>query len=292
MSCITAPLNSRFPHRNTNRRAPAADGYALLALMIMVTVMLISLTAALPNIYQEGQREREEEAIFRGEQYARAIYLFHHAAGRYPTSVKELLNTNGVHYLRQAYRDPLSPNGRWRFIHATAGGIVIDSWNQPLTPPNAQNTGTSAFSNQGVSENNQNTGENTSTGQNASQNSQKKPKHPPSSCDSSKDSSSSSQTSALMGAFIVGVAPCNDRQSIRIYGQNHEDHYDEWEFMGSDYAAIGLPASPKAPFGSSSQPATTSQPGFSNSPQSSSSPQGPSGFNQPGQSSGNPAPGP
>lgn len=37
-------------------------GYAFLILMMMVTILLISLTTALPSIYQEGQREKEEEA--------------------------------------------------------------------------------------------------------------------------------------------------------------------------------------------------------------------------------------
>ena len=34
--------------------------------MMLATVLLVSLTAVLPSIYQEGQREREAELIFRG----------------------------------------------------------------------------------------------------------------------------------------------------------------------------------------------------------------------------------
>lgn len=282
MSYSTARLNSRSPHSNPNRhsKTPPAKGYALLVLMIMVTVMLVSLTAALPNIYQEGQREHEKEAIFRGEQYARAIYLFHRALGRYPTSVKELLNTNGVHYLRKAYPDPLSPNGKWRFVHANPAGVLIDSWNQPLIVPNTQSTGTNAFANQTTSQNSPNTGMNTFASEGTSQNKPKKPKHPPSSCTSSEDSSSSGQTGVLLGAFIAGVAPCNDHQSILVLDK--KDHYDEWEFLGADYVTYGLPVSGKTPPGTSSQPGTMSQPGFSNSSPNSSSP---SGFNQPGTNS-------
>ncbi|MGH9327781.1 MAG: hypothetical protein ACRD2B_14020, partial [Terriglobia bacterium] len=209
MNCSTAPSNSRSPHHSPNHhpKEPPADGYALLVLMIMVAVMLISLTAALPSVYQQGQREREEETIFRGEQYARAIYLFHRALGRYPTSVKELLNTNGVHYLRKAYRDPLSPNGRWRFVHTNAAGILLDSWDQSVTVPNVQGTGTSGLENQSSqsgevngfgSQGLPNSGMNAAASPGASPNGKKKRKLPPSSCDiSSKKSSSSSQTGLL-----------------------------------------------------------------------------------------------
>ncbi len=102
--------------------------------MMMVTLLLVSLTAALPSVYQEAQREKEEETIFRGTQYQWAIYLFHRQFQRYPTSVKELLETNGMHFLRREYRDPLDPKGKWRFVHANAMGVLLDSKLQPLQP--------------------------------------------------------------------------------------------------------------------------------------------------------------
>ena len=103
----------------------------LLIVMIVATLLLISLTAALPRVYQKGQREREEELIFRGSQYGRAVALFHKQFGRYPTSTKELLRTNGIRFLRQEYRDPMDPKGQWRFIHVSASGVLLDSKNQP-----------------------------------------------------------------------------------------------------------------------------------------------------------------
>jgi type II secretory pathway pseudopilin PulG len=102
-------------------------GYALLVVMMMATLLLISLTAALPSVYQEGQREREEELIFRGNEYARAVMLFNRQFQRYPTSVKELLETNGMRFLRREYADPMSKTGRWRFIHAGPNGVILDS---------------------------------------------------------------------------------------------------------------------------------------------------------------------
>ena len=94
--------------------------------MIAATVLLIGLTAALPSIYQEGQRERETELIFRGMQYARATALFHQQFQRYPTSVSELTNlTNGMRFLRKEFADPMTPGGKWRFIGAECAGSSV-----------------------------------------------------------------------------------------------------------------------------------------------------------------------
>jgi type II secretory pathway pseudopilin PulG len=241
-------------------------GYALLAMLVLVALLLISLTAALPRLYQEAQRQREKEAIFRGEQYARAIYLYHRTVGQFPTSVKQLLLTNGVRYLRQAYPDPLSPNGKWRFIHAAATGMLLDSENQnalsltqpgdqPASQPGAQSASQPSFNSPGE------------TGETA------KKKKPVSDCQGNANSSSGqqaqTQTGTLLGAFIAGVAPCSDVPSIQVW--DHKRHYDHWEFLGTSYTPYALstaqPSQPASPFQNSqpgqNQPSGPSQPSAS-----------------------------
>ena len=116
-------------------------GIALLLVMMIATVLLIGLTAALPSIYQEGRREREAELIFRGTQYARAVATYHQKFQRYPTSIKELVEpTNGMRFLRKEYADPMTPGGQWRFIHANAQGALLDSKTQP-SPGTGQGPG-------------------------------------------------------------------------------------------------------------------------------------------------------
>ena len=115
------------PRPLTPKPRSPARGYALIALMIAVTVMLIGLAAVLPSVYQESQREKEEELIFRGNEYARAIFLFDRQFHRFPRSVDELLHTNNLSFLRRAYKDPMTAHGKWRFIHANAQGAVLDS---------------------------------------------------------------------------------------------------------------------------------------------------------------------
>jgi uncharacterized membrane protein YgcG len=308
-------------------------GYALVALMIMVTVILISLTEALPDIDQNVRREREKEVIFRGEQYARAIYIFHRTLGRYPNSVKELLDTNGTRFLRQAYPDPLSPNGRWHFIHASASGIILDSQNQTVTPtsqpggtssppgsqgqPNGNtsafgssqtnssssafgssaqaNSSSSAFGSSGQTNSSSSgfgsgtgfssssgSGSSTQTGQASTANGTKKkaPTKVAADCNASDDSGfSSAQTGQLLGATIVGVAPCNLKASIQVLDK--KDHYYQWEFLGMNYVPYQLPqvqaVKPSSSFGNSqpgqaqplgSSPNSASPGTQNNSPQS------------------------
>ncbi len=134
----------------------SSNGFALLLVMVAAAVLLIGLTAVLPSIYQEGQREREAELIFRGYQYARAIAGYHQKFQRYPTSVEDLTKlTNGFRFLRKAYADPMTPGGKWRYIHANAQGVLLDSKTQG-PPPGAMgqsgaNPGAAGFGTSGAS---------------------------------------------------------------------------------------------------------------------------------------------
>ena len=124
--------------------------------MVAAAVLLIGLTAVLPGVYQEGQREREAELIFRGFQYARAIAGYHQKFQRYPTSIEDLTKlTNGFRFLRKEYADPMTPGGKWRFIHANAQGVLLDSKTQG-PPPGAMgqsgaNPGAAGFGTSGAS---------------------------------------------------------------------------------------------------------------------------------------------
>lgn len=113
------------------RRSEA--GYTLVALLAMMTVVALFAMAVAPSVQQQAQREREQEAIFRGEQVAEAIRLYYgyrvasnRAAGpqALPTSMDQLLQgvpVPGGSKSRQilrasAARDPLTIEGEWRFV--------------------------------------------------------------------------------------------------------------------------------------------------------------------------------
>ncbi|MEJ2007152.1 MAG: hypothetical protein P8Z30_03195 [Acidobacteriota bacterium] len=227
-------------------RSPrAGEGYVLLIMMMIATLLLISLAAAVPSIYVEGQREKEKELIFRGEQYARAIELFHTKFNRYPTSVKELLHTNNMSFLRRAFRDPMSKDGKWRFIHATASGIIIDS--KILGPPSKQKKKPGGPQKPGASGS-----ANSETNGKASQSNSKQQSGPgtgsfslPGLEQNSGQSQQGSNSSnffggkKLVGVYIVGVASTSHQQSIGVFDGRTE--YDYWEFLG----VPGAPGAPK-----------------------------------------------
>jgi hypothetical protein len=98
------------------------DGYAVLLAIFMVATMVLLAAAATPNILTQGRRLREQEAIWRGNQYVRAIRLYYQKNGKYPPSLEDLTKPNaaGVHFLRKAYKEPMnSSDGSWRLIYVT-----------------------------------------------------------------------------------------------------------------------------------------------------------------------------
>lgn len=81
-------------------------GYAMAALLVAMAVMAILMTAALPTWKQMAQREKEEELIFRGNQYARAIGAYQRKyANASPPTIDVLIEQ---HFLRKKYKDPLA----------------------------------------------------------------------------------------------------------------------------------------------------------------------------------------
>ncbi len=112
---------------------PQEAGYTLVALIALMTLLALFAMAAAPSIVQQAQREREKEAIFRGEEVAEAIRIYYNARVRtgrtrgdtaLPTDIQALLDgvpiagrTKKLQILRaSAARDPLSRTGEWRLV--------------------------------------------------------------------------------------------------------------------------------------------------------------------------------
>ncbi|HEV2762357.1 MAG TPA: type II secretion system protein [Pyrinomonadaceae bacterium] len=113
-------------------RAPRRGerGYTLVALLALMTVMMLAVTAAAPSLRQQSQRNLEEEAIARGEEVAAAIRLYALAKNQLPTSIDQLLEgvnvgTKKVQIMRPfAARDPLTEDGEWRLIKETDRALI------------------------------------------------------------------------------------------------------------------------------------------------------------------------
>ena len=115
-------------------RNPKSDaGYALVSLLVFMSLLTLFALTAAPQVQQQAQREREKEAIFRGQQVADAIAQYYtngptrgRGVNSLPTSIDQLLEgiprgTKKLQILRpEAAHDPLSNSGEWRLINPTS----------------------------------------------------------------------------------------------------------------------------------------------------------------------------
>ena len=113
----------------------AERGYALVSLILVMSLLALFALGAAENVRQQGQREREKEAIFRGEQVGDAIrlyYIYRGASGvnSLPNTIDDLLQgiprgTKKLQILRtEAARDPLSKSGEWKLIGPTSDSFT------------------------------------------------------------------------------------------------------------------------------------------------------------------------
>lgn len=83
------------------------------ALLVMLGVMSILMTAALPAWRFQAKREKELELVFRGEQYVKAIERYERkmGAGMRPPSIDVLVQQR---FLRKKYKDPMTKDGEFQ----------------------------------------------------------------------------------------------------------------------------------------------------------------------------------
>jgi len=100
------------------------NGYTTTTLIAMMTLVALAMLAVAPSIQQEVQRQKELEAIRRGEEIAEAIreYINFYQGTRLPSSIEDLLEglpqgTRRRQILRpSATVDPLSEDGKWLLV--------------------------------------------------------------------------------------------------------------------------------------------------------------------------------
>ena len=183
---------------NARRNNSGEKGYILLAVMLTLTLMLIAMSIALPRIAQQIKREKEEELIHRGKDYATAVKRFvHKNGGRYPNSVEQLENTNHIRFLRKQYKDPMTGEADWKMVHAGEAEIKIPTPNPGLPGSNNPGLGSSSTT------------------------------PPPK--ESSLPTAKIGNGPAVGGGQIIGVASVSKGEAIKEF--NDKDHYDEWYFV-------------------------------------------------------------
>ena len=95
--------------------------------------MAILIAAVLPLASAEAQRDKEDELIFRGFQYAEGIRNFRRRYGRYPNTLKEMFEMR-PRTLRKLWKDPITNSDKWGLITA-AGAPVTTTGTRPAGRP-------------------------------------------------------------------------------------------------------------------------------------------------------------
>jgi|SRR5688572_6150538 len=107
-------------------------GFTFVGVLILVAT-LGAVSAAFGELASHvAQREREQELLFVGNEYRRAITSYYQrtpgAVKRYPRTFEDLLEDRRypvpVRHLRRLYRDPMSASTEWGVLRAPDGGIM------------------------------------------------------------------------------------------------------------------------------------------------------------------------
>jgi type II secretory pathway pseudopilin PulG len=187
------------------------NGYAMVVLLVSLSIMAIMMTAVMPVWRHTAQREKEAELVFRGEQYARAITLLQRkSVGAYPPSIDFLVDQR---FLRKKFKDPITNDD---FVP-----IVLTAAAPPGGAAGTQRGGAPAVgSARGLGRGNQ-PGAAPTTG-----------------------ATGAGTPGTPSGAGITGVTSKSKEESIRLYkGRNH---YNEWLFVATPAAAAPGTGAPGA----------------------------------------------
>src|SRR5215831_575382 len=126
-----------LPSCKAGVRTPEQSGFVLATLIFFLTALSILIVVIVPSYQMQAKRAQEQELIFRGEEYIRAIQKFQRKFGAWPPSVDALVETNGIRFLRKPYKDPITGKA-FRLItinpDGTINGSVLFKPNNPFAP--------------------------------------------------------------------------------------------------------------------------------------------------------------
>ncbi len=177
------------------RRLGESRGYAMAALLVAMSVMAVLMGAVLPAWTTLATREKEQELIFRGNQYVRAIGLFQRKFANTPPPTIDVLVEQ--RFLRKKYKDPIT-NDDFQPIYANQAAQAVTAPGGATRPGQAGGTGQqgsarlSTPAQQGLQQ-------------------------------------GFGSTGATGAGGIIGVTSKSKETSLKLY--NGRDKYNEWAFV-------------------------------------------------------------
>jgi type II secretory pathway pseudopilin PulG len=189
--------------------------------MVFTSVVLVTLSGAVLNWQKAMQREREEELIYRGKQFMRAVELWQRKfPGTYPTTIDALLSTNNTRFLRKKWKDPITNSDEWRLLKMNPDGSISGLTIIPGSSP----LGASSYGGSSSSDGPSSGGRTTGTTQGTTSSTRGTGRTQPSSTGRAVQSA----FNPVLGG-IVGVASKSEKESLKSY--NGRSKYNEWEFV-------------------------------------------------------------
>lgn len=128
-------------------RARRIGGFTYLSLLVIIAIMTATLGSAGEFWHIALKREKEQELLFVGDQFRRAIGSYYeHTPGqarRYPLTLEDLLidprYPSTKRYLRKIYADPVSGSTSWGLVKGRDGeihGVYSLSAEEPIKQHN------------------------------------------------------------------------------------------------------------------------------------------------------------
>lgn len=112
------------------------QGAVLLVVLLFVLVSTLGASSLVEMHQTQTRREKEEQLLFVGDQYRRAIASYYSmvppgGARVLPKSIDDLLNdqrfTKPVQHLRRAYPDPMTGKLDWELVKGVGGFMGVRS---------------------------------------------------------------------------------------------------------------------------------------------------------------------
>ena len=204
-------------------------GFALVIVLAGIAVMMILMGAGVSTWRYIMQDDREQELFFRGDQIARGVEAYQKKNGNtFPISLEVMVQGK---YLRRVYKDPMTPDGKWRLVRP-GEAVPASGTGGPGTAGSSPRPGSS-------------------------------PSPSPLRQETLVVRSTLGGVAGTSLGAIAGVASRSQETSLRLY--NGRTRYDQWLFLagqprrlgpdkGPKPAGGGLPGQPGAPHRPSPSP--------------------------------------
>jgi len=109
-----------------------AKGFTYLGVLFAVSMLGVSLALVGSSWKTSQQRESEQELLFVGDQFRKAIILYYERTPgfvkTYPKSFEQLIKDDRYitpqRYLRRVYRDPMTLTDDWGIVRSPDGGMM------------------------------------------------------------------------------------------------------------------------------------------------------------------------